>query len=48
MPIIPCQINNKRGYKYGKTGKCYPTRNQALKQAKAIKVSQARRRKRNG
>ena len=30
----------KCGYRYGTKGKCYPTREQAEKQEKAIKASQ--------
>ena len=30
-----------KGYQYGETGKVYPTRAQAVKQAQAIKASQA-------
>lgn len=32
----------KGGYKYGKSGKTYPTKAQAEKQGRAIKASQAR------
>lgn len=35
----------KGGYKYGETGKIYPTREKAEKQGKAIRASQAKRRK---
>lgn len=31
-----------KGYKYGKTGKVYPTRKQAIKQMVAIKISQGK------
>lgn len=41
MPIK----KTKSGYKYGSTGKTYPTKKQAVKQMRAIKASQARRRK---
>lgn len=34
------------GYQYGTTGKVYPTRAQAVKQAQAIKASQAAAKKR--
>ncbi|CAB4154571.1 hypothetical protein UFOVP642_14 [uncultured Caudovirales phage] len=30
-----------KGYQYGTTGKVYPTRAQAVRQAQAIKASQA-------
>jgi hypothetical protein len=35
----------KGGYRYGETGKVYPTREQAEEQGRAIKASQARRKK---
>jgi len=31
-----------KGWQYGTTGKVYPTRQQAVRQAQAIKASQAR------
>ncbi len=31
-----------RGWQYGESGKVYPTRAQAVRQAQAIKASQAR------
>lgn len=33
----------KGGYKYGSTGKVYPTKAQAERQGRAIKASQAKR-----
>jgi hypothetical protein len=33
------------GWQYGKTGKVYPTRSQAARQARAIKASQSRQKK---
>jgi len=36
----------KGGYKYGSTGKVYKSRAKAVKQGRAIKASQARRKKR--
>lgn len=33
------------GWRYGRTGKVYPTREQAVRQAQAIKASQARAKK---
>ena len=37
MPIISCRLSSgKKGYKWGRHGKCYPTREQAEKQAQAI------------
>ena len=38
----------KGGYKYGKTGKTYPTKEQAEKQGRVIKASQAREKKKKG
>lgn len=34
-----------KGWQYGTSGKIYPTRGQAVKQAQAIKISQVRQRK---
>lgn len=34
-----------KGWQYGDTGKVYPTRSQALRQARAIKASQYREKK---
>jgi len=31
-----------KGWRYGETGKVYPTRSQALRQARAIKATQSR------
>ena len=40
MPIKSCTLpNGKSGFKYGDSGKCYPTRRQALQQMKAIKAN---------
>lgn len=40
MPIKRCTLpNGKRGYKWGDKGKCYPTKEQALKQMRAIKAN---------
>lgn len=37
MPIHKCTLSNgKRGWKYGHSGKCYPLRSQAARQARAI------------
>lgn len=35
----------KGGYRYGTKGKIYPTKEQAEKQGKAIKISQKRKKK---
>lgn len=46
MPILPCTSKGKRGKKYGKGGHCYTGKNarsRALKQMRAIKASQSRR-----
>jgi len=44
MPIILCTLYSKdrtpkkrKGYKFGKNGKCYEKREDALKQGRAIK-----------
>jgi|DEB0MinimDraft_6_1074348.scaffolds.fasta_scaffold07323_6 hypothetical protein len=40
MPVQRCTLpNGKLGYQWGTTGKCYPTREQADKQAQAIYAS---------
>jgi hypothetical protein len=49
MPIKKCSSDGKKGYKYGEKGKCYTgkdSKEKAAKQARAIKASQARRKKR--
>lgn len=46
MPIR--QVRGPRGgkgWRYGSTGKIYPTRSQALRQARAIKAAEARAKK---
>lgn len=49
MPIKNCKTSKgKSGYKYGESGKCYSDRSRAVKQAKAIKASQAKVKKRKG
>lgn len=35
----------KSGYQYGTTGKIYPTKKQAEKQGQAIRISQAKQKK---
>jgi hypothetical protein len=46
MPIKTCKTpKGKSGYKYGDSGKCYSDRSKAVKQAQAIKASQARAKK---
>ncbi len=50
MPVQPCTINNKPGYKWGKSGKCYTylkgneasrkrARKKAIDQGVAVKAS---------
>lgn len=40
MPIKSCTLpSGKKGFKWGDAGKCYPTKEQALKQAKAIQAN---------
>ena len=37
MPIRTCTLaSGKKGYKYGATGKCYPTLREALEQMRAM------------
>jgi hypothetical protein len=46
MPIKKCKTpKGKSGFKYGDSGKCYSDRSKAVKQAQAIKASQARAKK---
>jgi hypothetical protein len=43
MPIMKCTLpNGKSGYKFGKSGKCYPTKEEALRQMRAIKHQQSK------
>lgn len=37
MPIKRCG-SNRKGYKFGRTGKCYPSKKKAIKQMVAIKI----------
>ncbi len=42
MPIKPCKVNNKAGYRWGESGKCYTGKRgkaKAGKQAAAIYAS---------
>ena len=42
MPVHKSYKDGKMvGYRYGRSGKVYPTREQAVKQAQAIKAAQA-------
>jgi len=48
MPIMRCKVGKKSGWKYGESGKCYPNpggKAKAIAQMRAIKASQARRKK---
>ena len=43
MPIQKCKLKSgKSGWKWGKSGKCYSKRDDALNQMKAIHASQNR------
>ena len=43
MPMMKCKTSQgKSGTKYGNSGKCYTQKSKAVKQMKAIKASQAR------
>lgn len=51
MPIKPCSKGEKKGYKYGDSGKCYTGKGakaKATKQGRAIKSSQNRRGNKHG
>lgn len=39
MPLKRCQTNNKKGWKWGDSGKCYLSKQKALKQGRAIEAS---------
>ena len=46
MPLKSCTTKRgSKGTKYGNSGKCYSDKSKAIKQMKAIKASQARRKK---
>lgn len=42
MPVRKVIKNGKPAYQYGTTGKAYPTKAQAEKQGRAIRLSQLR------
>lgn len=47
MPVMRCQKNGKRGYKWGKEGTCYigsVAKAKAERQGRAIEASKRRRR----
>lgn len=39
MPIKRCKRDNSQGWKWGESGKCFPTKKQAQAQAKAAYAS---------
>ena len=44
MPVMKCKSNNKQGWKFGKSGKCYTGKSgksKAKKQGKAIEASKS-------
>ena len=46
MPLKKCQSKRKKGYKWGRSGKCYTGRSaktKAKRQGRAISLSKARR-----
>lgn len=46
MPLMRCQKNGKRGWKWGKSGKCYigkGAKAKAKRQGRAAKRSQSKR-----
>lgn len=58
MPVNDCMENNKKGYKWGSTGKCYTyddgddnskeeAYSKMMKQARAIEASKSKQRKSN-
>lgn len=43
MPIVKCKLpNGKVGYKWGKSGKCYASKDKALKQMAAIRIREGK------
>lgn len=42
MPIQKMKIGDRYWYRWGKHGKWYPTKKQALEQMRAIKAAQAK------
>jgi hypothetical protein len=43
MPVMKCS----KGWKWGQSGKCYPTKKEALRQGRAIEASKAEQAKKN-
>lgn len=39
MPLKECQINGEKGWKWGDSGHCYKSKEDAMKQARAIERS---------
>lgn len=40
MPIKSCRVTKtKKGFKFGKSGKCYPSKKKAIKQMRAIEFN---------
>jgi hypothetical protein len=51
MPVMPCQLNGKPGFKWGKSGKCYTysseqgkktARDKAAKQGRAVEANRSK------
>jgi hypothetical protein len=43
MPIVKCKLpNGKMGYKWGKSGKCYASKEKAAKQGAAIRIREGK------
>ena len=42
MPIQPCTINGKSGFRAGPTGKCFRSKKDALRQLAAIEISKSK------
>lgn len=47
MPIRKVKTKSGVGYKYGKSGKVYKTKEEAERQGRAIKASQAKKKKKD-
>ena len=48
MPLRKCEVKGKSGYRWGKSGKCYTGKGakaKAMKQARAIEASKARKKR---
>lgn len=42
MPLKKCHLGKKKGFKWGKSGKCYSSKKKALKQGVAILINSGR------